>query len=172
MVVSGALVLVNPASRMLIAEEKVNAVNLINVPRVTVMDVIQILTVFPIYSTNYIVVRIGLASMTMCVDITASERHAIAIQTVADRANIAPPVKNVGKLDLTVGKTLSAREMESVVKVANVLLNAPGRALRVMDANSGSVANIVSVVQAVPKIIARLITIVEGRRTTVVNVVT
>ena len=172
MVVSEALVLVNPAPRMLIAEEKVNVVNLINVPRVTVMDVIQILTVVPIYSTNCIVVRIGLASMTMCVDITASERHAIAIQIVADRANIAPPVKNVGKLDLTVGKTLSAREMESVVKVANVLLNAPGRALRVMDANSGSVANIVSVVQAVPEIIVCLITIVEGRRTTVVNVVT
>ena len=172
MVVSEALVLVNPAPRMLIAEEKVNVVNLINVPRVTVMDVIQILTVVPIYSTNCIVVRIGSASMTMCVDITASERHAIAIQIVADRANIAPPVKNVGKLDLTVGKTLSAREMESAVKVANVLLNAPGRALRVMDANSGSVANIVSVVQAVPEIIARLITIVEGRQTTVVNVVT
>ena len=53
-----------------------------------------------------------------------------------------------------------------------MLLNAPGHALRVMTASSGSVANIAFVVQAVPEIIARLIAIVEDRRTTVANVVT
>ena len=169
MVVSEVLVLVNPAARTLIAEEKVNVVNLINVPRLAVLDVISTLTVFPI-RTIRIVVRIGLAPMTMCVDITASERHVLAIQTVADQANIAPPVKNVGNLDLTVRKTLSAREMESVANMASVLLNAPDRVL--MTASSGSVANLASVVQAVTETIVRLIAIAEGRRTNAVNVVT
>ena len=165
MVVSEVLVLVSPAPRTLIAEEKVNVVNLIDVPRPTAMDVIQILTVVPC-----IAVRICLAPMTMYVDITASERLVLVVQTVADQANTAPPVKNVGNLDLTVGKTLSAKEMESVVKVACVLLNAPGRVL--LTASSGSVANMASVVQAVTETIVRLIAIVEGRRTNAVNVVT
>ena len=132
------------------------------------MHVIQILTAVPI-CTNCIVVSIRIPPVTMCVDIAASERLAIAIQTVADRANFVPPVKYVGNLDLIVRKTLTAREMESVVKLANVLINA--LALRVMTASWGSVANIASVVQAVMGTIACLIAIAEGRPT-VVNVET
>ena len=170
MVASGVLVLVNPVLRTVIAEVKVNVVNIKDVPRLAVMHVIQILTVVRIpICTNCIVVSIRIPPMTMCVDIAVSERLAIAIQTVADRTNFVPPVKYVGNLDLIVRKTLTARGMERVVKLANVLINA--LALRVMTASWESVANIASVVQAVPDIIARLIAIVEGRPT-VVNVET
>lgn len=86
--------------------------------------------------------------------------------------NIVPPVKYVGVLEFTVRETISAREMESVaIELANVLLM-DARALRLMTASRESVASMAPVVQAVTEIIARLIAIVEGRRPTVVNVVT
>ena len=91
---------------------------------------------------------------------------------MADRTNIVSPGKYVGNLDFTVRKTLTVREMESAVKLVCVLLRAPGPALQPIIAGRASVANIASVVQAVMEIIARLIAIAEGRRTTVVNVVT
>ena len=47
--------------------------------------------------------------------------------------------------DFTVGKTLTAREMESTVKVANVLLNALGRALRLVTASQESVVKVANV---------------------------
>ena len=87
---------------------------------------------------------------------------------MAHRTNIVFPVKYVGHRDFTVRKTLSVRETESVAKVANVLLNAPGPALRPIIAGRGSVANIASVVQAVPEIIARPIAIAEDRPTVVI----
>ena len=54
---------------------------------------------------------------------------------MAHWTSIVSPVKYVGHRDFTVRKTLTVREMESVVKLANVLLSAPGRALRVMTAS-------------------------------------
>ena len=147
----------NAVIRTVIAEVKVNVVNIKDVPQLAVMHVIQILSAVSI-CTNCIVVSIRIPPMTMCVDIAASERLAIAIQTVADRANFVPPVKYVGNLDFTVRKTLTAREMESVVKVANVLLNALGRALRLVTASQESVAKVANVLLNAPGRALRLVT--------------
>ena len=161
--------LVNTALRTVIAEGKVNAAAYsIHVPQMAVVNVNQIMTAVV---GTCIVASTDISGTIMCVDIAASERHAIAIQTVAHRTNIVSPGKYVGHLDFTVRKTLTAREMESAVKLVCVLLHVPGPALRPIIAGSGSVANIASVVQAVMEIIARLITIAEGRPT-VVNVET
>ena len=157
--------LVNTATRTVIAEEKVNAAYLINVPQFAVLNVIQILAV----TLVCIVVSIHLTSTTMSVGVAASERHAVAIQTVAARTNIVSPVKYVGRLDFIVRKTITVRGMENVVKLAYAVLHA--RALRLMTASRGIVANTASVVQAVAEIIARLILIVNRRPRTVVNVV-
>ena len=69
---------------------------------------------------------------------------------MAHRTNIVFPVKYVGHRDFTVRKTLSVRETESVAKVANVLLNALGRALRVMTASYESVAKVANVLLNAP----------------------
>ncbi len=166
MVVSEVLVLVNTATRTVIAEEKVNAADLRNVPQFAVLNVLQILAV----TLVCIVVSIHLTSTTMSVGVAASERHAIAIQTVAARTNIVSPVKYVGRLDFIVRKTITVREMENVVKLAYAVLHA--RALRLMTASRGSVAHMAFVVQAVAEIIARLIVIVDRPTRTAANVVT
>ena len=78
LVVSGSLVLGNTAHQTVIAVEKVNAVSPINVPQTTVQNVNHTPVVVP----TCIAVDIGLSSTTMSADVVASERHAIAIQTV------------------------------------------------------------------------------------------
>ena len=76
MVVSGILVLVNPAARTVIAEEKVNAAAYtIHVLHMAVVNVNQVMIVILIC----IVVSTDISRTIMCVDIAASERHAIAI---------------------------------------------------------------------------------------------
>ncbi len=147
--------LVNTATRTVIAEEKVNAADLRNVPQLAVLNVLQILTV------NWICIVVRIETI-MSVDLAALGRHAMAIQTVAARTNIVSPVKTyVGSLDFIVRKTITVRGMESVVKLAYAVLHA--RALRLMTASWGIVANTASVVQAVVEIIARLIVIVDHR---------
>ena len=142
MVASRVLALVNAALRTVIAEEKVNAAAYsVNVPHMAVVNVNQIMTVVLIC----IVVSTDITRTITCADVAASERHAVAIQTVAHRTNIVSPGKYVRHRDFTVGKTLTAREMESTVKVANVLLNALGRALRLVPASQESVVKVANV---------------------------
>ena len=91
--------LVNTALRMVIAEEKVNAAAYsIHVSQMAVVNVNQIMTVVG----TCIVASTDISRTIMCVDVAASERHAVAIQTVAHRTNIVSPGKYVGHLDFTV----------------------------------------------------------------------
>ena len=162
--------LVKAARRTVIAVEKVNAVGSINVPHTSVQNVNQIPTVV----SFCIAVDNGISLTTMSADIVASERHALAIQTVPCLMNIASPVKRVGLPSFTVNTTVNVKVMANAVNQAYVLLTARHAIQILTVAGRNTAVNAAAcptfVVQVVSESIAHLIVIVE--MSTAVNAAT
>ena len=171
LVVSNVLVLGNSARRTVIAVEKVNAVGSINVPQTSVQNVNHIPTVVP----SCIAVNIGLPSTTMSADEAASERHAIAIQTVPCLLIIiASLVKLVGLPGFTVNPTKTVKVMANAANQAYVLLPTARHAIPILTVAGHNTAVNAAVcptfvAQVVSKSIVYLIMIVESTVSTAVN---